>query len=218
MAILKNMFWGNFKCIGCSLRDAKNQIKKKHCTLTGSLIHDLVRIHFLTQWDNLSDQFSKRQLFKSPEGLLLVNFKSITNPGSVSGQETPTLLTLSGRRQSKSIRSGKHQELQWGLLCSQSCFPTLYIILIYLLPLLFSVDEPRPYFLTIKFPKLEWKRQAKLSSSSGHIPSSSCPLPSPSNKLDALNKMKAAKFSVDVSVPPTKSTYTHSKQRTRPEV
>lgn len=73
-------------------------------------------------------------------------------------------------------------------------------------------------FLAIKFPKLEWERQAKPDSSSGHIPSSSCPSVSPSNKLGALNKMKAGKFSVDVSVPPTKSAYTHSKQRTRPEV
>lgn len=46
----------------------------------------------------LSDQFSKRQLSKSTKDLLLVNFKSITNPGSVSGQEALTLLALSGRR------------------------------------------------------------------------------------------------------------------------
>ena len=138
------MFWGNFKCIGCSLRNAKKQIKKKQCILTGSLIRDLIRINFLMQWDYPSDQFCKRQLSKSPKGLLLVNFKSITNPGSVSGQEALTLLALSGRRQRKSIRSWKHQELQRGVLCSQSCFPTLHIILIYPLPLLFSVGEPGP--------------------------------------------------------------------------
>lgn len=45
------MFWGNFKCIGCSLRDAKKQIKKKHRILTDSLMCDQVRINFLMQWD-----------------------------------------------------------------------------------------------------------------------------------------------------------------------
>lgn len=102
----------------------KSKLRKKHCILTGSLTCYLLRINFLMQWDYLSDQFSKRQLSKSPKGLLLVNFKSITNPGSVSGQEALTLLVSSGRKQEEKhqlVRSQKHQ----GASAGSRLFPVL---------------------------------------------------------------------------------------------
>lgn len=67
----KKKLGGNFKCTGCSPRDAKKQIKKKHHILTSSLIWDLVKINLLMQWDYPSDLFSKRQLSKGPKSVLL---------------------------------------------------------------------------------------------------------------------------------------------------
>lgn len=196
----------------------KGNLRKKHGILTGLVICDLVRIRFCMQQDYLSYQFFKIQLSKSPQAILLVNLKSITNPGCVSGQEALTCLALSDRRQRKSIRSQKHQELQWRVLCWQFCFPIpLYHIDLPTAPsLLCRLDNA--ILPPQKVPKLKWERHVRADNSSGHIPCSSCPLPFPSNKLDALNRKQASKFCTDVSVPPLKSAYTHSKQRPRPEV
>lgn len=161
------------------------------------------------QWHNLGDQLSK-----IPKGHMLVNFKAITNADAC------TLPYLSKRRRRKSISWSGHWSVRNYSWLEGDSAPSLAFQ-----HALHHIDLPAASSLVCRwaqaiFPHLKVFRtgvgkasKTKLKTSSGLVPSSSCPLPFPSNKRDVLNKMKASRFPFDVLVLPKKNTHTYIQSR-----